>query len=611
MRKFLIFLLSLLCFCNIALADEPTAGSGAGTGMSSFDDKEEEKKDDVIILKVKDPKTGKEIEVEVKNGQMPDGKIFIGVGRKKGNLDKERAIKATKVPNLKAPAGKEDPNAKDKDKFSSESVPGLQLVENMRALKDKIPFDLSYTGFSDDFGNKFAGTSGATACVYTVSTAATGTPYGSVNEDGSGGPFRGTNAIIARARDLGQAIDSNNGTDFSLVNAYRPLPGDIAIVASDKWIKGSPEGSENDAYQHAIMMKYNDDGSIGFIHNSRAGTAFGKRSDDGRNIGSVNEQNMEPEDYFGFPVTCYITTSGYSGGMFMGNMFDGLQQLGEALNKIIERFSGLAIEAHDKIRPVAFDLITSLCIIDLALSIIMAGFEINPNTLFVKVLKYGFIYWIYAMWPTIVDTFFQTLVVSVNETVSPDTFAVAAENICQPQFVLQKVMYLIKPGFDYIGSMNWFSFALKIFTGGSLFLLVAAIATVIVMFIYIVSYVYISFFVYAALSVVSVPFMSSKFTKFFPEGAIGGAWNAMIRMMVVTFMLGLMMYLFTGADYAQAGGLVNGVNTANTFVLSSGDLDMFIWYLKQCTVLSIFVFFVIKITNSIVSKLGGRFEIAL
>ena len=72
-----------------------------------------------------------------------------------------------------------------------------------------------------------------------------------------------------------------------------------------------------------------------------------------------------------------------------------------------------------------------------------------------------------------------------------------------------------------------------------------------------------------------------------------------------------MMYLFTGADYAQAGGLVNGVNTANTFVLSSGDLDMFIWYLKQCTVLSIFVFFVIKITNSIVSKLGGRFEIAL
>lgn len=203
MRKFLVFLLSLLCFCNIALADEPETGEASGSNASSSDSKEEEKKEDIIILKVKDPKTGKEVEVEVKDGQMPDGKIFIGVGRKKGNLEKERKIKATKVPNVKAPAGKEDPNAKDKDKVSKDSVPGLQLVENMRALKYEIPFRLGDQNFSDEYYN-FSGIHNATACVYSVSRAAAGTPYGGKNEDGTGAPFTITNDIVARARELNQ-----------------------------------------------------------------------------------------------------------------------------------------------------------------------------------------------------------------------------------------------------------------------------------------------------------------------------------------------------------------------------------------------------------------------
>ena len=70
---------------------------------------------------------------------MPDGKIFIGVGRKKPNLEKEREIKAKPVPGVNAPAGEEDPNIKDKDKVSNKSVPGLQLVENMKALAFEIP----------------------------------------------------------------------------------------------------------------------------------------------------------------------------------------------------------------------------------------------------------------------------------------------------------------------------------------------------------------------------------------------------------------------------------------------------------------------------------------
>ena len=300
----------------------------------------------------------------------------------------------------------------------------------------------------------------------------------------------------------------------------------------------------------------------------------------------------------------------------MSGAFDALMQLGEALNKIIERFSKLAIAAHGKLYPVAFDLIALLCMIDLCLSIIMAGFEINPNTLFVKVLRYGFIYWVFVAWPTIVELFYQSLVISVNQTVNPDQFAVAADNICQPHLLLQKVIYLIKPGFDYMSSLsNWQVFK-SMLSGGVMMLVVCGLLSIVVMILYILfavymSYVYISFFVYTALSTITLPFMSSKFVKFFTEGAVGAAWTAMIRLMVMTFLLGMMTVIFAGAGFENAKGLAAGANTADTVQLIKGNFEICTWYMTQCVTLSIFAVFMVKITDNICGKLGGRFEIGL
>ena len=209
------------------------------------------------------------------------------------------------------------------------------------------------------------------------------------------------------------------------------------------------------------------------------------------------------------------------------------------------------------------------------------------------------------------------MAVSVNETANPDAFSVAAENVCQPQLILQKVMYLLKPGFDYISNMSAFDLAMASAFGGLMGFLLCALFTLIVSFIYIffavyVAYVYVSFFVFAALAVVTLPFMTSKFTKFFTEGGIGAAWTACIRLMVITFLLGMMTYLFTGADFTEAAGVaVKGTNTANTFSLIKANWEITSWYLKQCTALGVFAIFMIKITDSIADKLGGRFELSL
>lgn len=597
MRKLLVLLLLLLCICNVLFAAEPSSDDAQTDSMKT---EEENKEDDVIIIKVKDPVTGKEKEIEVKNGEMPDGKIFIGVGRKKPNLEKERKVKATPVPGVNVPAGEEDPNVKDKDKVSNQSVPGMQLVENMRALRNQIPYELSYIG------------EGGTACVYSVSTAAAGTPYGSINEDGSGGPFRTTQQILDRAKELNQLIVVSDANFSEAIQQV--MPGDICIVGYDNDMPpGEYRGIGVAGYRdnHATMATLNSSGGIGTINN-------GKSSHKGDRWpgGGIWEYPQPPWSYSDQKLGYIIKSSGYSGG-FIGAAFDGLQQLGEALNKIIERFSQVSIIAYKKLNPVVFDLIALLAMIDLVLSIIMAGFEINLITLAVKAVKYGFVYFVYGMWPDIVDWFYKSLVVSVNETANPDMFSVAAENVCQPQLILQKVMYLLKPGFDYISNMSAFDLAMASAFGGLMGFLLCALFTLIVSFIYIffavyVAYVYVSFFVFAALAVVTLPFMTSKFTKFFTEGGIGAAWTACIRLMVITFLLGMMTYLFTGADFTEAAGVaVKGTNTANTFSLIKANWEITSWYLKQCTALGVFAIFMIKITDSIADKLGRRFELSL
>ena len=582
----------LLCFMmcvNIAFA-EPTSGSSStGTGSSSSsttdsdkdkdkDGEESEEKDSIAVVKVKD-KDGKEVEIEIKNGQTPDGKIWIGAGAvSKQTAVKKKAIKETKV--------------------DGQSVPGLTLVQNMRNLVGKMPFQLSAIGM------------GGTGCVYAVTTAAEGTPYG--------GPMTTTTQLIDKAKELNQCIDvSPQNFDQAIATI---MPGDIVIVgASNGKQPGYYAGIGSKGYgdEHAVMATNNPDGSIGTIQNGNSGST----DEWGKKFGGVHETTLPPwnENATGWPVVGYIIkTSGCSANMI--GFGEAIMKLGEAMNQIIEKFCQVAQEGYNRLIPYTFDILACLCMIDLALTIMLAGFEVNPNQLFVKIIKYGFIYWVVVMWPTLVDAAFKSMVVSANEIAFPMYFESGSENICQPQLILQKVMYLLKPGFDYFQKMGFTEVVVSIVTGSIALMALAGIMCIITMLIYImfacyVAYVYIYFFVLAALSVCTLPFLGSKFMKFFTEGAVGSVWSAAVKMMALTFMLGLMGVIFSGSDFQAAnevvktaGGGAANFGGASLFDIAKNNYDMFIFFIKQCFMMILFAFFTFRIVNSLSSHLGGRFE---
>ncbi len=574
--------LIILCSCMIFMFMSSLAFA-EDTGSTSGDSSSE---DVVTVIKVKDKDTGEMKEVELSNGETAEGKIFIGVGKRKKNVTKAKEM------------------AEYTYSADGEAVPGLSLVENMRQLIGKIPH---YT-------------SDGTNCVRTIGIACQGTPYGTETMYGVNGAYGkggfklgegqaqemvNTEQLIAVARDLGELIDSNNLEDTSAVQAYQPRPGDIAIV---------DPGDSSDHYQHAVMVKLNEDGSLGTISN-------------GGSHNGVYEDERSPLQIYGNSIACYITSSKYAspGFSFSGGtsgsdsgMFEFVEQIGEALNKIILRFSEVSKKAYERVRPIAFELVALLAIIDLTITIMLAGMEISPTRLFVKVLKYGFIYWVIIWWPDIVDMFMQSMVVSANQTIIPDEFAKASENICQPHLMLQKVLFLLKPGFDYMKNMGWIDTIVATVTGQWALYLVAGIFTLVTLLVYFfyaayICYVYISFFVFAALSPVTLPFMTNKFVKFFTEGAVGAVWTAAIRMMVLTFMIGMMTTLLTNGSFEalKTAAAPNGA-TSGILVSLSANIDVFKWYLQQCIFLIMYAFFSIRICDSLSSTLGkGRFEIGL
>ena len=612
----------LLCFMmcvNIAFA-EPATGSSTGMGSSSSSttdsdkdkdkDKEESEEESISVVKVKD-KDGKEVEIEIKDGMTPDGKIWIGAGAKpKAHAQKVQEIKDTKV--------------------KGQSVPGLTLVENMRNLIAVMPFRMSNLGL----GNS----SKLTGCAYAISVACAGTPYGEgwfVNDVLSpNGAMTSTAQLISKAKELDQLILVTDDNMSEVIPTI--MPGDICIIGYDDISPGiNAYGDPGYRDHHATMASLLPDGTIGTIQNGGTPTTPGNDINNGKygytpeeyrddkwGGGGIKEWPAPPWSYSNQKLGWVIKTSGYAGSML--SFGDAITKLGEAMNLIIEKFCEVAQGAYNRIYPYTFDILACLCMIDLALTIMLAGFEINPNQLFVKVIKYGFIYWVVSMWPTIVDACFKSMVVSANEIAFPTLFEAGSENICQPQLILQKVMYLLKPGFDYFSKFTITQAAVAVVTGSVGLMFLAGILCIITMIIYIlfacyVAYVYIYFFVLAALSVCTLPFWGSKFLKFFSEGAVGSVWTAAVKMMTLTFMIGLMGIIFSGSDYAAANEVVKTAGNASSnfsggaslFDMAKGNYDMFIFFTKQCAMMILFAFLTFRIVNSLSSHLGGRFELNL
>ena len=593
-KRILLCVFMMLCIvCSVSAAPADTGNdTGTSTTSSGKEIGKVSSKPQILIAKDKDGN-----DIEIKDGLDPKGKIYIGVGQPKETKEKDERIRE------KSPQPQYDKEGKPVDK-AGKSIPmdkmrGMGLVENMRALKPKIPYvfsDFNYTDNADGTTHRIY--TAGTGCVVAVSTACLGTPYGSVNPDGTGGVMSDTEQLIARARELGQLVDiveMRKKGDYEGIERARQniAPGDILI--GNNW--GGIEG-----IGHAIMAKLNSDGkTIGTISNGQSGTQYFKG-------GCIYETDRHPTTQIS-PWGYLIKSSGYAG--FGAAIFNGIYDMGEALNKIIERFSDYSNKIYGQVRPHIFQLIALLAIIDFALALIVSGMALNVHAAVLKILKYGFIYWLYNNWGTIVGSIYETMVINVNTTIQPENISMAAANMCQPHILLQKACYLLKPGFEYIDKLHGFNLVWSAIGGGFALGLCFLIMTMITLFVYMMfaiymAYVYISVFIYAGLSAVTVPFMTSKFSKFFPEGGMGTLFAAIARMMMLTFAVAIMTVFFDGAAIHSKEVVIPDSSIVD---LISRNVDMFTWYMKQCCMMLMFAYFAVKVSDNVSDVLKGRFEL--
>ena len=262
-------------------------------------------------------------------------------------------------------------------------------------------------------------------------------------------------------------------------------------------------------------------------------------------ISLVNKLGIRVLDEYEHPVSyttgphLHFEFGNYNGGGIIFNIFDGLKNIGDVLSVIINKFTDVAAKAYSALYPYAVPLIWLLAIIDICLSIILSGLEVSLFQVVVpKILKYSAIYGVLVLWPDFVNAAITTAT-TVSETIDPSHAQDVAQNISQPQLIMQKGFHLLQPGIDFVSTITFDQFIVNLFPclliilGGLI-----GMAALIMIAIYVTT-VYIEFFVGAGLSIFLLPFSSLKFTKFLAEGAASWLLNNAIRLTTLSLMIGM------------------------------------------------------------------------
>ncbi|WP_019554948.1 transglycosylase SLT domain-containing protein [Propionispira raffinosivorans] len=223
-----------------------------------------------------------------------------------------------------------------------------------------------------------------------------------------------------------------------------------------------------------------------------------------------------------------------------------MYQMGDSLNQLMEQMVTALSKGYSGLQRAGLALLFVLAILDLTLPILVAGLETSLNQVITKIFKYGFLFLIFTNWQRIINDFFLSFVSSVSGTFIQDS-TVIADNVSQPQLLMQKCVYMITPGLNKIasfGSMDFvrnFSMILPIYlitflTMGIFFFLSCYIMLV-----------YIEFYLSSSVVLCTGPFAALGFTKFVAEGSLGHLVSTTIKLMILSVMVGLCIFCIKDA----------------------------------------------------------------
>ena len=305
----------------------------------------------------------------------------------------------------------------------------------------------------------------------------------------------------------------------------------------------------------------------------------------------------------------HLTTTGYSGGMITTDWLKGIYEIGKDVTEMMEDLVSYMGKAMKEIQKNAVPIFFIMAVIDLALTTMLAGFEINPFTLVVKMLKYGFFLFLIQNWGMIANEFFVALPSSVAESMAETGTGVM--NITQPHLILQKALAIIAPGLNY-ATRTYFSPASALV---SVFISLVALFTMfaVLIFTIYIAITYVEFYIAIALNIIMLPFSVFGFTKFAAMGGMNYVWKCTVKMMVLALITGLIGGAFEAVDLNAIITAMGG-NADNPIMTIVGDITgvnaLKVLWMFACVATNVFilVWFGWRSTGKISKALSGNFE---
>ena len=300
---------------------------------------------------------------------------------------------------------------------------------------------------------------------------------------------------------------------------------------------------------------------------------------------------------------------GFKGGIISMDWLKGIYEIGHELTDMIDQIISFLGKALKAIQKHMVPLFFIMAIIDLALTTMLAGFEVNPFTLIVKVLKYGFFLFLIQNWGQIANDFFISLPTSVAETMTDGGTGVM--ELTQPHLILQKALSLISPGLNYATKTPFLPSSML----AGLIMAIFAIITMFAIFIFTmyIAITYIEFYIAIALSVCLLPFGVFGFTKFATMGGINYVWKCTVKMMVLAMIVGLVGGILKGMDAAEIAKWL-GATDKSVMLRFVGDMfGMESWkvtwrFMGFTTNICLLMWFGWSATSKIAKMLSGNID---
>ena len=138
--------------------------------------------------------------------------------------------------------------------------------------------------------------------------------------------------------------------------------------------------------------------------------------------------------------------------------FEVLANFGTVLNDLADKITDFCKDGLQYLKP-ALGLTILLCaIIDFVPIFIIGGMTINGTDRFFieKIIRYGFLFFLFYNWDTILNDFFLDFIKNSVITISPSAADNVVNAITQPQLIVQKGMSYLMPALNEVGKLTLF-----------------------------------------------------------------------------------------------------------------------------------------------------------